>query len=120
MYLGENSIKMLAGFLTGYETGAHSTKNELGRASQFFGFDDWIAEELGHSSSVPGWCNMILWKAKSDEKAFDLFFELLDKFKAEGCPKSERIKSLLREVKRRERSSKLSKSSRGPHEPPSH
>jgi hypothetical protein len=44
-------------------------------------FNTWVAKELGFAESTSGWCNMILARAESEDKAFDMFFELLDRFR---------------------------------------
>jgi len=78
---GDKSLKRLRSFLVGYECGAATTARELTDHLHFHEFHDWIAKRLGYTSSSSGWCNMILEKSGSDEKAYEMFFELLDEFK---------------------------------------
>jgi hypothetical protein len=77
----KKSLRELWAFLAGWEAGI----NSAGGKSNIFGslrsFNIWVAKELGFAEPTSGWCNMITDKAGSDEKAFDLFFELLDKYK---------------------------------------
>lgn len=80
---GDRSLKRVRSFLVGYEVGAVATARELTDREQFHQFTNWVASRLGYAESTIGWCNMILEKAGSDEKAYDMFFELLDEFRAQ-------------------------------------
>lgn len=80
---GDKSLKRIRSFMVGYEVGAATTTRELTDDLRFHEFNDWVAKRLGYASSVPGWCNMILEKAGDDEKAYKMFFELLEEFKGE-------------------------------------
>jgi hypothetical protein len=73
----------LKSFLDGYRGGLAQCGQPLEGEDMFHGFHDWVAKEFGHSESTAGWCNMIIWKAGSDEKAYDLFFDLLDRYQKE-------------------------------------
>ncbi len=75
----ERSLKRLRSFLVGYEAG-NSREVEVIGGEDFRHFSKWVADRLGYSSDSRGWCNMILQKAGSDEKAFQLFFKLLGEF----------------------------------------
>jgi hypothetical protein len=77
---GDMSLKRVRSFMVGYEAGAASTPRELTDQAKFEHFNGWVASRLGYSSST-GWCNMILERAGSDEKAYNMFFELLDEFR---------------------------------------
>src|SRR5882762_5558094 len=69
---GGRSLKQLHAIMVGYELGA-----ERGIFSDFRPFNHWLARKF----SLPepsGWFNMVTSQAESDEKAFDLFFQLLD------------------------------------------
>lgn len=84
MYLGSNSITPLMHFIDGYKF----AQNELGKDknSEIFPLDFWYFHEfvkvkLGFSSSVAGWCNLILQSCNGDEKkALEMFFTLYDEF----------------------------------------
>jgi hypothetical protein len=78
---GDKSLRRLRSFLTGYEAGSNGVG--LAGAEDLRMFNLWVAEQLGFSESTSGWCNMVGLKAGSDEKAFDLFFELLDKYRSQ-------------------------------------
>lgn len=78
---GDRSLKRVRSFMVGYETGAATTARELTDQEQFRLFNHWVASRLGYSSTSRGWCNMILERAGSDEKAYEMFFDLLDEFR---------------------------------------
>lgn len=78
---GDISLKRLRSFMVGYEEGAGSTTRKLTDEQQFHQFNDWVARRLGYPMSGRGWCGMIIKRAGDDEKAFHMFFELLDEFK---------------------------------------
>jgi hypothetical protein len=61
--------------MIGYELGA-----QRGIFSDFRPFNSWLARKFG-LPEPSGWCNMVTAQAGSDEKAFDLFFQLLDQFR---------------------------------------
>ncbi len=73
------SLTALKAFLSGYEAGLFRGGDKRGMSLR--AFNTWVAKELGFAEPTSGWCNMILARAKSEEKAFDMFFELLDKFR---------------------------------------
>ena len=77
---GERSLKRLRSFLIGYEAGVSASHGNLTGLEDFHTFNSWVAKRIGFIESTSGWCNMIFLKAGSDEKAFNLFFELLDEF----------------------------------------
>ena len=82
---GDISLKRVRSFLVGYEVGMLSRDRELTDREQFHQFNDWVAKRLGYTSSTSGWCNMILEKAGGDEKAYEMFFELLEEFKGQSA-----------------------------------
>ena len=75
---GGKSLRQLQAIVIGYEMGSGR-----GISSDFRPFNRWLAQRHG-LPEASGWCNMVITQAGSDEKAFDLFFELLDKFKSEA------------------------------------
>jgi hypothetical protein len=82
-YLHEKSLKELDSFLAGFDCACSVTEQERESIKQLNGLNDWVARQLGFAESTSGWCNMILERAGSDEKGFDLFFELVDKYRQE-------------------------------------
>jgi hypothetical protein len=72
---GGKSLRQLQAIIIGYEMGARQ-----GISSDFRPFNRWLAQKYG-LPEPSGWCNMVISQAGSDEKAFDLFYELLDDFK---------------------------------------
>jgi hypothetical protein len=91
---GEKSIRRLSSFINGYQAGVGYQAGgsldqlKLTGAEGMREFNSWVAKQLGFSESTSGWCNMILSKAGSDKKAFNLFFELLDKYRNETSRES--------------------------------
>lgn len=77
----KKSLELLQVYLLGFDKGMCATGVSKGVYSQLRPFNEWVAKELGFSGSTRGWYNMVSMKAESDEKAFNLFFELLQKFK---------------------------------------
>jgi hypothetical protein len=82
MYLdGDKSLKRLRSFVVGYHSGACSCGGQLKGGADLEKFDKWIADRLGFEGSTMGYCNMIISKAGSDEKAYEMFFDLLDLYR---------------------------------------
>ncbi len=73
------SLTAVKAFLSGYEAGLFRGGDKQGVSLR--GFNTWVAKELGFAESTSGWCNMILARAGSEDKAFDMFFQLLDRFR---------------------------------------
>lgn len=84
MYLGSNSIKPLMHFIDGYKFAQIELGNNNDREVfplDFWYFHEFVKVKLGFSSSVPGWCNLILQSCNGDEKkALEKFFVLYDEF----------------------------------------
>src|SRR6266576_3801595 len=76
-YLYGQSLRQLHSLLIGYEIGA-----KQGICGDFRPFNMWLAKQFD-LPEASGWCNKIVARAGSNEAAFDLFFELLDKFRKE-------------------------------------
>ena len=85
-YVGKKSLTRIQMFFYGYCYALDLQHIEFkGEKFKSYSFHDWIAEKLGWRESTSGWLNMILDKANGDEeKAVDLFYELLDEFKLEN------------------------------------
>lgn len=85
MYVGEKSLTRLQMFFYGYCFALDRQDIEFNqRKFKKSGFHDWIAKKLGWSESTSGWLNMILNEVNGDEeRAFDLFYLLLEEFKLE-------------------------------------
>ena len=83
LYFGEKSLSRLSVYLAGYQHGLGRLGKALKQQDEFHRFHDWIAFKFEFSNSTSGWCKMILAKAENEEKAFDLFFELLGEFQRE-------------------------------------
>lgn len=73
------SLTALKAFLCGYDAGLIRGGDE--QPVSLRAFNTWVAKELGFAEPTSGWCKMILARAGSEDKAFDMFFELLDRFR---------------------------------------
>ncbi len=83
MYLGKVSLTRLKMLLMGYsmsrgELGLQLTQQE----KQFAQFQQWIQRKYQINSSQ-GWESIILSQVEDEKLAFDLFFELFEKFNLE-------------------------------------
>ena len=96
MFFGKRSISELFTFLCGIEFGLeHLNKKNFdfdwrqfkpsGEPRYRYGFQSWIIKKfLNKNESANVWSTIILWQTNNDEeKAFDLFFALLEEFKLE-------------------------------------
>lgn len=77
MYLGKKSILRLHMFLEGYISSQYDLDKNYN--TSFLGFSDFVGEHYGESSNK-GWERLILEAVGDDEKAVDVFYELLDTF----------------------------------------
>ncbi len=85
MYVGAKSLTRIQMFFYGYLYALDLQDIDFDH-KKFgpYNFHDWIANKLGWAESTSGWLNMILDKANGDdEKAVDLFYDLLEEFKLE-------------------------------------
>lgn len=82
MYLdGEKSLRRLRSFVVGYDGGLGFCGVQLEGMAEMCDFEKWVAKQLGFEGSTCGSCAQILSKTESDEKAYNLFFELLDRYR---------------------------------------
>lgn len=93
LYLSKISITLLRTYLDGFDCALKLNGIDFDW-KQFrpnveplpeVGFQGWVAQKiLGYKSTPMGWNNIILeYTEKNEEKAFDLFFALLEEFKLE-------------------------------------
>lgn len=85
LYVGKKSLSKIQAFFYGYLYAVrfNDIDFDLGKFDSY-SFHDWVAEKLGWYESTSGWLNMILKEVDNDEeKAVDLFYELLEEFKLE-------------------------------------
>jgi len=75
IYLGTPSITRLSAFIDGYLLGSGIHEKFLDS------FQDWITLKFG-IKSVHKWSDILLFFEQSEEKAFWLFFDLLDEFRS--------------------------------------
>jgi phosphoribosylanthranilate isomerase len=85
-YIGKKSLSELAAYLTGFQTALIISEGSFD-TKKFFEdeFYDFVAGKLKEHAAGKHWLKTILNKTGDDEeKAFDLFFELLEEFKSEN------------------------------------
>ena len=85
IYLGKRSISLLDTFIAGF---VYAYFTEYGKAAfenDFSGFNKWIAEKYSIIENI-NWVTIILMQAENDEeRALDLFYELLSEFISDCC-----------------------------------
>jgi len=83
MYISENKITSLQGFILGYQTALENMDIDIEETEpKFEKFNDWVASYYGWNESTAGWKNIILSESNNDEeKALKEFFNIFDKFK---------------------------------------
>lgn len=93
MYLGSKSLTAFYHFLGGYEVACslHQIKDDRLGLEIPYDFHDWVAYRTHFLDSTSGWCKMIVATSRSEEEAFDRFFELLKEY-------SERVPRLVAEL----------------------
>lgn len=83
MFIGENSLSGLRCLIGGYAFAQDDfgLRCDWGEStSPWRHLHDWVATRFNRSSAVPGWCNVILDETGNEEKAMEVFFDLVDKF----------------------------------------
>jgi phosphoribosylanthranilate isomerase len=85
MYFGKKSLSDLFNFLSGFEYALNYSESNFETERFFQCFEQWALRKLtGKSESPYRWIGAILQKCSGDEeKAFDLFFALLEEYKLE-------------------------------------
>ena len=84
MYLTEaKSLKHLCSFLVGYECGRADASEKMD-GQRYIQFNAWLAKRLAYEGTAMSWRTVILKKAGTDERAYEMFFALLDEFKKQG------------------------------------
>lgn len=85
MYFGRKSLMDLSHFLLGFEYALEFSQSKFNTGKFFSEFEFWSLQKLiGKDESPYRLVGILLQKCKNDEeKAFDLFFALLEEFKLE-------------------------------------
>jgi hypothetical protein len=84
---GEKSLRLLGAYMHGFLAGVGYQADGKWEQAKLTGhkdlrkFNSWVAKELGLSKTTMGCENLIFSKVPSDEQAFDVFFQLLDKYR---------------------------------------
>ncbi len=82
MYIGNNTITSMETFLNGYIFASDINNLNLDIYPKFWYFHEWVKEHYNWFESTAGWKNIILAESNNDEeKALNVFFELIAKFK---------------------------------------
>jgi hypothetical protein len=80
-YLGFPSLGRLSCFIAGYEQALDDRGESVDR-TLLKGFQDWLRKEM-HVSGTQGWESVIRFQSAGEENAYDTFWELLDRYRAE-------------------------------------
>jgi phosphoribosylanthranilate isomerase len=85
LFFGKKSIVRLNAFLNGYFFASKDFEIDFDwKKFHSISFQNYIAKHFDWDESTVGWANIILEECNNDEeKAFDLFFALLEEFKLE-------------------------------------
>jgi len=88
MFLGnvENKFDALVGFVEGYMCGRCHRRDSEPAHGQLLpdDFHEFTGREVGTGHfGAQGWCGVISQAAGSDDRAFEMFFELLEKYENE-------------------------------------
>ena len=84
MYFGRKSLTDFNNFAYGFRMALNLSKAEFDTGNFYTDFEGFVSKKLNDTLGAHNWCSRILFKAESDEeKAFDLFFALLEEFKLE-------------------------------------
>ncbi|MCH5348585.1 MAG: hypothetical protein J1E40_04615 [Oscillospiraceae bacterium] len=100
MYLGKTSLTNFVNWSNGYGIAMSITNNDPEHNILPDGLHDYAAMKyLGHTETSYGWFSLILQKEPDEEKAFYIFFEMLDEYLVslgyEPIPEWEDIKDKL-------------------------
>lgn len=81
MYLGQPSITALFTFISGYEFAREELGIPLTQSEENFhrNFQLWLQKRF-EIQTVNSWAKIILFYSRSEQEAFDYFFELLTEF----------------------------------------
>lgn len=77
IYLGRKSLELLDAFINGYCSREFEEDNNC--INDFLKFDEFVRNQYKIQEEF-NWLRIIQFYTNTDEEAFDLFFDLLDKF----------------------------------------
>ena len=79
MYIGKMSLEFLQNFFNGYNCAAKLHFNDEKHHILPEGFNDFVAVKLlGHNKTVLNYCSLIYETEGDEDKAVNMFFELLN------------------------------------------
>ena len=79
MYIGKMSLEFLQNFFNGYNCAAKLHFNDKKHHILPEGFNDFVAVKLlGHNKTVLNYCSLIYETEGDEDKAVNMFFELLN------------------------------------------
>lgn len=82
LYIGRANISDLFMFLVGYKCAIREMKIDLSdQEKDFFEFQPWVQKKYQISTEA-SWAKIILLFAGDEERAFEVFFQLLEEFKS--------------------------------------
>ena len=81
LYLGKTSLTNFVNYSGGYAVAMGITNNRSEHRILPDGLNDYAAMKyLGHTETSYGWFSLILQREPDEEKAFYIFFEMLDEY----------------------------------------
>lgn len=85
MYIGGNSVTLMAYHLAGYEAACRWKGVEEQLVPPWYGFHEYVRARTGFAESTRGWNNMLLdFNRGDDAQALDMFFAMFDAFRVEA------------------------------------
>lgn len=87
LYLRKKSINNLRMFISGYISRQHEIDPDF--RTSFDNFSSYVNRYYNYGSESLDWERIIFFVINDDEKAFDVFYELLDKYCEEIQEKTE-------------------------------
>lgn len=85
LYLGRSSVFQLQSFLYGYTCAKSEMGIEISEDEKDFQkFQEWLENETGVKTRF-SWAHILAFRSTDERAALDLFFKMLDKFKARSA-----------------------------------
>ena len=83
MYLGAESLTLLNAFISGYIAKEHELDKDY--KTTFFGFDEFV-QKWFEMASNHGWFRTLIFFSGGERDALNLFYRMLDEYKATIYP----------------------------------
>lgn len=78
LYINKKSLKYLRMYISGYLQRQYEIDNSY--RTPFDGFSSYVNEKYNYGSNALDWERILHFVIGDDEKAFDVFFELLEEY----------------------------------------